>query len=193
MWDIDCIYPVSTRVLSLTCCEHRCCLRACLSYVHLVCISSSTSPTASLKPEPGSATHDVTITQSGTMGVAWKQMTVANRQSWPMVKAVKSDSVGAAAGIQPFEVLGALNGRSMDSATTPYDQAISMLRSTRPLHLSFMAKKAAVRATVTFVSPEPLGLQLEPATGDPVRPLPPWPYLRTFLVLPSTSSRSVTT
>ena len=158
----------------------------CVFFCVCVCISSSTTPAASLKPEPGAATHDVTITQSGTLGVGWKQMSTGsgpNRQSWPMVKAVRSGSVAAAAGVQPFEVLSVLNGRSMDAATTPYEQAISMLRSTRPLHLSFLPQKAAVRATVTFVLPGSLGLQLEPATGNPVRPLQPRPYFRTCPVL----------
>ena len=88
-----------------------------------------------------------------------------------MVKAVQSGSVGAAAGLQPFEVLSAINGRPADSNTTTYEQAIGVLRGTRPLHLSFWGEKASLRAIVTFVSPGPLGLQLEPVTGNPVRPL----------------------
>ena len=45
-----------------------------------------------------------------------------------------------------------------------------MCHAALALHLSFLAEKAALRATVTFVRPGPLGLQLEPATGNPVRP-----------------------
>jgi hypothetical protein len=86
-----------------------------------------------------------------------------------MVKAVQSGSVGAAAGLQPFDVLSVINGRSADSNTTTYEQVIALLRGARPLLLSVAGEKAALRATVTFVSPGPLGLQLEPVTGNPVR------------------------
>ena len=146
--------------------------RAC---VNRVGTSSGALSTAgpNLGADGTSATHDVTITQPGTMGVIWKQMTIgtgANRCYYPMVKSVQAGSVGDTAGLQPFEVLSVLNGRPVDSATTPYEQVISLLRSTRPLHLSFRAEKAALRSTVTFVRPGPLGLQLEPVTGNPVRP-----------------------
>eukprot|EP01046_Picozoa_sp_COSAG06_P009962 COSAG06_NODE_533_length_14542_cov_17.021325_6_plen_220_part_00 len=139
----------------------------------------------------GGRTHDVVITAGGKMGVAWKQMVVnmdstrqaqnaaagspaagrSGRQHYPVVKSVQPGSVGAKAGIQPFEVLIGLNGQHAAAVDISYEQAIGMLRTTRPLKLSFMEEKAALKATVTFVKPGPLGLVLEPISGNPVSAL----------------------
>ena len=139
----------------------------------------------------GGRTHDVLITQGGKMGVAWKQMVVnmdstrqaqnaaagspaagrSGRQHYPVVKSVQPGSVGAKAGIQPFEVLIGLNDQHAAAVDISYEQAIGMLRTTRPLKLSFMEEKAALKATVTFVKPGPLGLVLEPISGNPVSEL----------------------
>jgi hypothetical protein len=133
----------------------------------------------------------VLITQGGKMGVAWKQMVVnmdstrqaqnaaagspaagrSGRQHYPVVKSVQPGSVGAKAGIQPFEVLIGLNDQHAAAVDISYEQAIGMLRTTRPLKLSFMEEKAALKATVTFVKPGPLGLVLEPISGNPVSEL----------------------
>jgi hypothetical protein len=107
-----------------------------------------------------------------------------------MVKAVQSGSVGAAAGLQPFDVLSVINGRSADSNTTTYERVIALLRGARPLHLSFAGEKAALRATVTFVSPGPLGLQLEPVTGNPVRLLSPLSLARALFLSVCVSVRA---
>ena len=97
--------------------------------------SRSASPAeGSMSPRSTPDRHVVTIEPAGTMGVMWKQVMVGNpRQGYPVVKAVKQESVGQKAGLQAFEILLAVNGRSVAEQT--YEEVIAVLKSTRPLTL----------------------------------------------------------
>jgi len=80
------------------------------------------------------------------MGVMWKQVLVGTpRMGYPVVKAVKPDSVGQNAGLEPFEILLVLNGQSVTELT--YEQVIDQLKSTRPLTLEFKKVRSVFRDT----------------------------------------------
>lgn len=110
----------------------------------------------------------VTLREPGPLGIRWSKHTASPRgtpRDFAVVKSVTKGSSAATAGIRPFEVLMSING--MTVAPMDFDTLIQTIRKTRPLHLTFAPlERAWLRADVLFASPGPLGLKLEPASGD---------------------------
>lgn len=112
---------------------------------------------------------NVTLREHGPLGIMWKKHTASPRgtpRDFAVVKSVKKGSSAARAGIRPFEVLMSING--MTVAPLKFDALIETMRKTRPLQLTFAPlERAWLRAEVLFATPGPLGLKLEPSSGDP--------------------------
>lgn len=121
---------------------------------------------------PGAGFHEVTLIQKGVLGMVWSTRE-SGGSSGPrrkdvavVVKAVKPGSPAAYAGVKPFEILIGINGESI--APLQFDSVIAKIKATRPLRLSFAPLEIAqMRAKVLWPVAGPLGLKLEPATGDP--------------------------
>lgn len=118
---------------------------------------------------PSDLGADVTIQEPGPVGIVWQKHTANPRgtaRDFAVVKTVKAGGSAAMAGVRPFQTLMGING--MTVAPLEYSAVIEKIRETRPLRLTFAPlERAWLRAEVLFATPGPLGLKLEPATGDP--------------------------
>ena len=152
--------------------------------------------------------HEMTISEWGPLGIVWQKHTASPRgtpMTFAVVKSVKPGGSAALAGVRPFETLTHINGATV--APLEFPDLIDTIRKTRPLRLSFAPLEHAwLRAELLFAAPGPLGLKLEPATGDPrahgvrlkaITPTSPHASLTTgvlqrALVVQSAQSREVT-